>query len=482
MLKKREIILPAVLLAMLLVVGGLAAKLYIDGQTDARALEAIQAELDAERESRAEWEAALSVARSERDTMATELAELEEKFSGARDDALLLEDEQEALAEQIALLRAMLAEKEEKIASLENEIAQFNRVYPVDVQAQAARIEELLTALEEEAPLRKIEKVDEDGNLVDPPEDREVVKEDDEAYYIYPRLAVYYEDLSNGYRFTYGENETFFSASLIKAPYVLWLLETVSREEDAAIARAQAAEDAVEKSAGTAAETVSDARAAHDAVPETTVGETTSLASTDAEEEPARPAMLFTDERYDLSRIFIYTKEKKREGSGIIQYAPEGTEYTYRELVELAIRKSDNVAFAELRNVFGYSDFYAFNTRLGVNSVRKNFNQITAADMAIYLRAMYKFIEEDENYGAEFKSWLCQSAHSVLIPYAVYPTTTAHKYGWDEESYHDAAIVYDEHPYLLVVLTDLDEGGDEVDTYIRDLVKKVNSLHKQFYS
>ena len=89
--------------------------------------------------------------------------------------------------------------------------------------------------------------------------------------------------------------------------------------------------------------------------------------------------------------------------------------------------------------------------------------------------------ENDENYGAIFGEWLCQSAHTVMIPYAVYPTKTAHKYGWDVDAYHDAAIVYNTHPYLLVVLTDLDDGGTEVDTYIRDVVKKVDDLHKQFY-
>lgn len=203
--------------------------------------------------------------------------------------------------------------------------------------------------------------------------------------------------------------------------------------------------------------------------------------SSGEEEKAERPEMVFADERYDLSRTFVYTKDKYREGSGIIQTAEEGTEYTYRELAELAICKSDNIAFGELREVFGYSDFYSFNTRLGVNSVRRRFNDITAADMAIYLREMYNFIETDQNYGAVFKDWLCKSAHTVMIPYAVYPTTTAHKYGWDEDAYHDAAIVYNEHPYLLVILTDLDDGGTEVDTYIRSVVKMVNALHQQFY-
>lgn len=481
MQRKRDLILPLILLALLLAVGVGAGKLYIDGKNTEAALRdqldaaesSARAEQDAAQNARTALEQKLAATVAERDAAAAELDRLEQKLSGAEDDALLLEGEREDLIKQISLLRVSLSERDETITALEQDIAQYNRVYSIDVRAQADCINGIITALEEEAPLRRIAKTDEEGNPVAPPEGREIVREDEDAYYIYPRMALYYEDLSTGYRLAYGENETFFSASLIKAPYLLWLLEKISAEEDAAIARAEAA--AAET---TTAET---AAAPETTAPETAAAETAAAETTAAETEPARPAMLFEDERYDLSRIFTYTEDKKREGSGVIQYEPEGTEYTYRELCELAIRKSDNVAFGELRNVFGYSDFYAFNTRLGINSVRRNFNQITAADMAIYLRKMYDFIETDANYGQTFGDWLCSSAHTVMIPYAVYPTRTAHKYGWDEEAYHDAAIVYNEHPYLLVVLTDLDDGGTEVDTYIRDVVKKVNALHKQFY-
>ena len=58
----------------------------------------------------------------------------------------------------------------------------------------------------------------------------------------------------------------------------------------------------------------------------------------------------------------------------------------------------------------------------------------------------------------------------------------AHKYGWDEDSYHDMAIVYDEHPYILVIMSDLDAGGTEENKYIRDIARSIHSIHKNFYS
>jgi hypothetical protein len=77
---------------------------------------------------------------------------------------------------------------------------------------------------------------------------------------------------------------------------------------------------------------------------------------------------------------------------------------------------------------------------------------------------------------------MLRSTHNVLIPYSVSPLPCAHKYGWDEASYHDMAIVYDEHPYILVIMTDLDQGGSEVNGYIRDVVRMIHDIHRTFYA
>ena len=43
--------------------------------------------------------------------------------------------------------------------------------------------------------------------------------------------------------------------------------------------------------------------------------------------------------------------------------------------------------------------------------------------------------------------------YTVLIPQAAGDTETAHKYGWDAKAYHDMAIVMDERPYVLCIMT-----------------------------
>ena len=43
------------------------------------------------------------------------------------------------------------------------------------------------------------------------------------------------------------------------------------------------------------------------------------------------------------------------------------------------------------------------------------------------------------------------------------------------------AIVYDEHPYLLVIMTDMDAGGNEANSYIQKLASLVDGIHGNFY-
>ncbi len=492
-------IMPWLLLLLLIAAGGLAVYFHRQQRETADSLSRAEAQLADRIDELSKMQSALAEMRQERDDYWVELETLERKMSGVEEDALLLEGEREELAEQIKLLRVAITEKDSAISALEQDIDHYNEVYFSDVRGQAAFYTEIVNALEKEAPLKRIAKVDKDGNPVAPP-DCEILSEDETYYYVYPKLSLYYADLENGYCFNYHGDEEFFSASLIKAPYIHWLLEEVSREEEIARANAEAAYAAESEAAAAettvpeAEITVSEAEAtapeAETTAPEaeTTAPEAETTApeaeTTAVEAELPRPEFLFDPgkEIYDLSRTFVYTEDSFREGSGSIQRGEFGDKYTYRELIELAILQSDNVAFGELRRVFGYSGFYSFNTRLGINSVRKNFNSITAADMAIYLRAMYAFIEENEVYGPVFGDLLRRSTHIVMIPFAVSPTKTAHKYGWDLNAYHDAAIVYDKHPYLLVVLTDLDQGGAEVDTYIRRVVGLVNKMHQKFYS
>jgi hypothetical protein len=62
----------------------------------------------------------------------------------------------------------------------------------------------------------------------------------------------------------------------------------------------------------------------------------------------------------------------------------------------------------------------------------------------------------------------------------------AHKYGLQDyaeaynRAYHDAAIIYAPHPYVLSITTNM-EAGEEADEIFRDVALLVDSIQTQLY-
>ncbi|MBR6559339.1 MAG: serine hydrolase [Clostridia bacterium] len=364
------------------------------------------------------------------------IAELESLV--LRRDELIAQVEELSLDtdERINILNARIEEKIIEIAALNESIDRYKDIYAVDVRDQVELVNELTALIEEGAPLHnlkegidtseiKVGDIDENGN--------EITEKD---LYEYPKISVYYEDISTGFRYSYNADDVMFSASVVKAVYIVSLLEDVSAAYKVAEAARENPED----------------------------------------------ELVFEDEKYDIeNQKWVLTDSAKKEGSGVLANMDEGTEFTYLELVKHAIIDSDNTAFYELRRVFGYDSFYSFASELGVTSMRSSFNNLSAQDAGKFLRRIYEFTESGDRFGAILKEYMMSTKFKTLLHYSLSPTKVAHKYGWDVDAYHDAGIVYNDKPYILVIMTDMDEGGDEVNDYIKSIIKKIDKMHRNFY-
>ncbi len=272
---------------------------------------------------------------------------------------------------------------------------------------------EIGTWIDEATPTYEKEaETDEEGNIVS------------QAEIFKPAVAFYYMDLQSGDIMEYNSEYVFYTASVIKEPYVLWTLMEIEKAEEEGYVK---------------------------------------------------------DTKFDVDRTFIYTEDKYKSGSGIIQNSEFGTAYTYYDLLKLTITYSDNVAFAELRNVFGRSGFNAFSESIGVKNPQKKLYSANAREMGAYLLETFKYFESDGKYSEALKSWMLGTNHRIMIPSAVRPTQVANKYGWDYGAYHDIAIVFDEHPYLLVIMTELENGSKDDNVFIRELAAKINEIHISSY-
>lgn len=469
--KKTTYIIYAILGALLLLViaGGTTAVLLSkreNNRLDEQG-EQLNGTIDSLESDKAQLESSKKQLESEIESLKSQVSALEAKLNDAGAD----------YAAEIESLNGQIAQKNDEIAALEADIQKFSAVYTIDIRKQAQLIDELVEYIESACPYVKVQTpiLDEDGNetdkfeinwvkVADLEEEAKKSAEDlgieyiegtwkEQENIILPKISIYYEDLATGYHFGYNEDEVYNSASVIKAPYVCSVLKTISADEKRYLDSLDAKGESPERVDNDG-----------DGIAETTV-------------------IQYSNSNYDLSETIIYNKATMfKSGSGKIQEMDDGTEFSYLDFVKYALEYSDNIAYQQLRSRFGFNTMYSMAQKVGANSVVKNGNNMTARDAGKLFKEIWNFVESDEKYGSILRSSMQKANHTVIIPLGVSPTKALHKYGWDTDSYHDAAIVMNEKPYVLAVFSDLDIGGDDVNEYLREIVKKINQLHNNFYN
>ena len=174
----------------------------------------------------------------------------------------------------------------------------------------------------------------------------------------------------------------------------------------------------------------------------------------------------------DLSEMLRYEEALFSPGSGIVQENPFGTCFTLRTLMDYAIRHSDNTAYKMLIDRFHTKAYKQYLKDLGstYKPTGNGYGFFTAPQIAALL---FDVAVYDGEHAHLLKDAGCHSSYDLQIPYALKGKTVLHKYGAltvdppDPDSgeepveqpgttaYHDIAIVYGEHPYLLVILTSI---------------------------
>ena len=171
---------------------------------------------------------------------------------------------------------------------------------------------------------------------------------------------------------------------------------------------------------------------------------------------------LAEDGMTDLGQVHTFTSRDHRGGTGVIQHMPFGTQFTTGELLIHSVRDSDNVAFYMLQNLFAghspsFQEFYrdlGGNTEL-INIITGRLSLMTAEEAGLIMYHIHQYIESGTVYSAEFKNSLLNSDVPIIM--ADYPV--AQKYGRWDGNFHDKAIVYAPSPYILVIMSTLDQHG-----------------------
>ena len=412
---------------------------------------------------------------SEKSKLEAEISTLNQKITDLEASAR----DNEANRSELDSLREQLKLYSDQITALEEQIAAGKETEKpgakgiIDLTEQARLIDELTDYINNECPyVKKLDGTDESGSPVykwvksadvkkefvqNAEKDGIEYEEDDwknQEGIVYPRISFYYEDINNGWSLGVSPDETYDAASVIKAPYILSVLETIARDEQSYRDKMKAENKPIEK------------------------------IDKDGDGVAESDDIKFSDPSYDISEEIVYDKATMyKSGSGKIQSMDDGTVFTIKDFFEYTLLYSDNIAYQQLRKRYGYSTMTALASKLGTRTLLLGGNSMSARDAGTLFKEIYRFVQNDEefdnsSYGNLMKNAMLQGNHTVIIPSGVSPTRAMHKYGWDTGSYHDAAVVLDEDPYVLAVFSELDVGGDEVNLFLRGIVKRVNEIHK----
>lgn len=140
-----------------------------------------------------------------------------------------------------------------------------------------------------------------------------------------------------------------------------------------------------------------------------------------------------------------------------------------RKLVEKAVSVSNNEAHKKLVDQIGTEVLKEYGKALGAahtltSKVNKYFSDTTIKEQIAVWKYLYKFINSNPK-GTELKNYFINTYGNKLVFNGL--PTTMHKYGYQDNYYHDVGIVFADEPYIIAILTK--EGNKS--TIINDLSK-----------
>lgn len=184
-------------------------------------------------------------------------------------------------------------------------------------------------------------------------------------------------------------------------------------------------------------------------------------------------------ENTNLDESLTYTSNYYSDGTGILKNTAFNKDYTIRQLVAYSIIYSDNAAHLMLNNKYKSQNIMKYWQDKGANYIYKDnspWGNLNAQDATIYMEELYNYYLTNTSNSNElinyFKSaWKVISAPNNIV--------IANKSGWSDNSLHDAAIIFDDNPYILVILSS--RGYTEYTSYFNKISNLVYDFHHTYW-
>lgn len=199
------------------------------------------------------------------------------------------------------------------------------------------------------------------------------------------------------------------------------------------------------------------------------------------------PVMMLLFEKIDAGNVskeevMVYQWSDYEEGTGSIQQAGVGTEWTVAELAEKMMNESDNVAKNMLLRRLGLHAIEEYAIEKGAEDFDLIFNRVTPRDMGLLLKKIYEGSVAGPEPTAEMLDMMTGTQYEQRIPRYLGGIRVAHKIGTMGDSVNDAGIVFaGDSPFVLAVYSEgvaSEEEAEDVIGRIAWLVTNYEVLKK----
>jgi len=185
-------------------------------------------------------------------------------------------------------------------------------------------------------------------------------------------------------------------------------------------------------------------------------------------------------EKINLNDTLTYTSNYYNTGTGILKNTPFNINYNIKTLVSYSIIHSDNAAHLMLNNKYKTKNMYNYWHSLGTETIFNGntaWGNINANDATIYMEELYNYYKNENKYSIELLSYFIKAWKIISTPDK--NVTIANKTGWSNTALHDTALIFDENPYTLVILTN--RGFIEYQSFFNKVSTLIYNFHKEYW-
>ena len=183
-----------------------------------------------------------------------------------------------------------------------------------------------------------------------------------------------------------------------------------------------------------------------------------------------------------LDKILKLEENDFKDGTGILKNMKNTSSYSIRQLIYYCLKESDNTAYIKLVNFVTSDKLKKYGLSLGASHTLEGkdlFGIVNCHDLNIYLNHLYEYFKTNTKLSNELFENMINPSYRIIESKNINNNLFIRKYGGYGIAYHEVGIVYDDIPYILIILTQKNELSlNKKNKYINRVARKIFLIHK----